>query len=93
VEVTYILELDLEDEGHSVWDLWTSNLHECKGNGSFEVGRAVISFWSGLENLDLYLDGWLCVILPPPKSTPGEGGGRVTFPINTLLAPAGAGHQ
>jgi hypothetical protein len=31
---------DLEDEVHSIWDLWISGLHECKGNGFFEVGRA-----------------------------------------------------
>ena len=32
--------LDLEGEVHSIWDLWISDLRECKGNGFLEVGRA-----------------------------------------------------
>ena len=31
--------LDLEDEVHSIWDLWISGLQECKGIGLFKVGR------------------------------------------------------
>ena len=31
--------LDLEGEVHSIWDLWSSGLQECKGNIFFEVGR------------------------------------------------------
>ena len=27
--------LNLEDEIHSIWDLWRSGLQECKGNGFF----------------------------------------------------------
>ena len=27
--------LDLEDEVHSTWVLWTSGLQECNGNGFF----------------------------------------------------------
>ena len=27
--------LDLEDEGHSLWVLWTSGIQECKGNFIF----------------------------------------------------------
>jgi hypothetical protein len=29
--------LDLEDEVHSIWDLWIIGFQECKGNGFFEV--------------------------------------------------------
>ena len=31
--------LDLEGEVHSIWDLWSSGLRECKGNFFSEVGR------------------------------------------------------
>ena len=31
--------LDLEGEVHSIWDLWSSGLQECKGHIFFEVGR------------------------------------------------------
>ena len=31
---------DLQDEVHSIWDLWISGLQECKGNGFFEIGQA-----------------------------------------------------
>jgi hypothetical protein len=30
--------LDLEGEVHSIWDLWSNNLQEYKGNIFFEVG-------------------------------------------------------
>ena len=30
---------DLENEVHSIWDLWISGLQECKYNSFFEVGR------------------------------------------------------
>jgi len=36
---------DLEDEVHSIWDLWVSGLQECKGNDFFEVGWAGNNFW------------------------------------------------
>ena len=46
--ITYLLNasdhiygiLDLEDEVHSIWVIWTSNLQECKGN---------FIFWSQVE--------------------------------------------
>ena len=28
--------LDLEDEVHSIWDLWVSDLQECKSNDFFQ---------------------------------------------------------
>ena len=65
--------LDLEDEVHSIWDLWISGLQECKDNGFFEVGRAGNSFRSGPENLT---GGCPCPNLPPPKSS--WGGGNLT---------------
>jgi hypothetical protein len=30
--------LDLEDEVHSIWDLWIIGLQECKANDFFKVG-------------------------------------------------------
>ena len=32
-------KLDLEGEVHSIWELWSNGLQECKGNITFEVGR------------------------------------------------------
>ena len=31
---------DLENEVHSIWDLWISGLQKCKDNNFFEVERA-----------------------------------------------------
>ena len=52
--------LDLEGEVHSIWDLLSSNLQECKGNIFFEVGQSgqhisvgFINISKGLPNLDL----------------------------------------
>ena len=56
--------LGLEDEVHSIWDLWITGLQECKGNDFFEVGRAGNNFRSGPKNPD-FLDGRL----PLPEST------------------------
>ena len=53
---------DLEDEVHSIWDLWISGLQECKGNDFLEVGRAGNNFRSGPKNMD-FLD----TRLPHPK--------------------------
>ena len=53
--------LDLENEMHSIWDLWISELQQCKDNGLFEVRWACISFRPCLNNL------------PPPKSLWGGG--------------------
>ena len=39
--------LFIEGEVHSTWDVWTSGLQECKGNGFSEVGRAGNNFRSG----------------------------------------------
>ena len=47
---------------HGIWDLWISDLQECKDNGFFEGRRAGSNFWSGPENLDFW-DGRL----PMPK--------------------------
>ena len=39
--------LDLEDEVHSIWVIWTSGLQECKGNFIFQsrAERATIFGW------------------------------------------------
>ena len=42
---------DLENEVHSIWDLWISDLQECKDNNFFEVGRAGNGFQSRPETL------------------------------------------
>ena len=50
--------LDLEDEVHSIWDLWVSGLKNASAMSFFEIGQACNNFWSGLENYD-FLDGRL----------------------------------
>ena len=67
---------DLEDEAHSIWDLWTSGLQEFKGNGFFKIGRAGSSFQSGTENQD-FMVKWL----PLPKYfAPKKFGGGLNVP-------------
>jgi hypothetical protein len=66
---------DLEGEVHSTWDLWISGLQECKGNGFLEVGRAGISFRSGLENLDFQVGQ---LLLPESSSPKKFVGGNLT---------------
>ena len=58
-----------------------SGLQECMGNGFFKVGEACRSFWSGLENLDFSLGGYLYPNLPPKKSL---GGGAKAFKMHFL---------
>jgi len=41
---------DLEDKVHSIWNLWTSGLQECKNNDFFKIRRAGNNFQSGTEN-------------------------------------------
>ena len=38
---------DLQDEVHSIWDLWIIGLQECKDNGFSEVRRVGNNFRSG----------------------------------------------
>ena len=52
--------LDLEGEVHSIWDLWSSGLQECKDRIFFEDGRGgqhvsvgFKKFSEGLSNLEL----------------------------------------
>ena len=40
IESTHMYILDLEGEVHSIWDLWISDLQECKVNDFFEFGRS-----------------------------------------------------
>ena len=68
--------LDLEGEVHSIWDCWISGLRECKGNGSFEVGRAGNNCRSSTKKLDI-VDGRL----PLPKSTSPEKFVREEFNV------------
>ena len=42
--------LDLEGEVHSIWDLQSSGLQECKSNIFFEVGRGGQQFSVGFRN-------------------------------------------
>jgi hypothetical protein len=39
--------LNLEGEVHSIWELWSSNLQECKGNIFLKLGGAGNMFQSG----------------------------------------------
>ena len=64
--------VDLEGEVHSIWDLWISDLQECKGNSFFKVGRASRSFQSVPKKLDFSLGGCPYPNLPPPESSRGR---------------------
>ncbi len=48
--------LDIENEGHSMWVIWTSGLQECKGNFSFQ-SQAVAVFDCDLKNSYLFSGG------------------------------------
>ena len=41
--------LNLEDEVHSIWVIWTSGLQECKGNGFSKSGGAGQKFSVGIK--------------------------------------------
>ena len=46
--------LDLEGEVHSIWDLWSSGLQECKGNiFVLKLAGAGNMFRSGSKNSDM----------------------------------------
>ena len=67
--------LDLEDEVHSIWVIWTSGLQECKGNFIFQSrAERVAIFDRDLKILDLFCGG--CVKVPDhgprPLSTSPE---------------------
>jgi len=49
--------LDLEDEVHSIWAIWTSGLDEWKGIFFSKSGIVGSSFWSRYENFDIFLRG------------------------------------
>ena len=70
---------DLQDEVHSIWDLWIIGLQECKDNGFFEVGRAGNSFRSGPKIQIFRTDG-----CPSPDLTPRKVRGGV-FNIPPLV--------
>ena len=70
--------LDIEGEVHSTWDLWTNGLQKCKDNGFLEVGRANITFWSGLGIWIFWTGSCPCLNLPPLKRL--WGGGEVQRP-------------
>jgi hypothetical protein len=56
--------IDLEGEVHSIWDLYSIGLQECKGNVSFEVWRGGQQFSIGYKT---FLGG-----LPQPESNTPE---------------------
>jgi hypothetical protein len=43
--------LDLEDEVHSIWDLWMSGFQECKADGLLKSGETYKCFRSGPKKL------------------------------------------
>ena len=69
---------------HSIWDLWTSSLQECKYTSFFEIGRTGSNFWTGRAQKK-------CRGLPPdrlsPKSPPKVRGGYLTSSL--VLRPLG----
>ncbi len=71
--------LDLEGEVHSIWDLQSSGLQECKGNVFFEVGRVGQQFSVGSK---FSWEG-----CPRPDMTPQSSqGGTLCPPCITSLA-------
>ena len=82
--------LDLEDKVHSIsWDLWTSNLQECKGNMLFLKSSGTWNnFRSGSNNLEKFLEG-----CPNPLSTSPYklvGGG---YTVHNIIQPVGVRSQ
>ena len=82
--------LDLEDKVHSIsWDLWTSNLQECKGNMLFLKSSGTWNnFRSGSNNLEKFLEG-----CPNPLSTSPYklvGGG---YTVHNIIQPVGFVHN
>ena len=73
IEHTYWI-WNLEDEVHTIWDLWISGFQECKSNGSFEVGQVGNIFRLGPKNLD-FLDGRLPL---PAYSSPKKSAGELS---------------
>ena len=58
--------LDLEDEMHSIWNLWVSDLQECKSNEVFQ-NRTGGQFSGGSKKLIFFERR-----LPPPDSDSPE---------------------
>jgi hypothetical protein len=62
------MEVNLEDEVHSMWVIWTSGLQECKGNFNFwsRVGRATF-FDRDVKFIYLFCGGYLEVLHRGPR--------------------------
>ena len=43
--------LDLEGEVHSIWDLWSSGLQECKGNFFFRSWARWATYFSRVQKI------------------------------------------
>jgi hypothetical protein len=67
----YIRILDLEDEVHLMWIIWTNGLQECKGDSIFQswVERATI-FGRDLKILDLFCGGYSEMLDHRPRPYP-----------------------
>ena len=76
--------LGLQGESHSLWDLWTSGLQECKGGLLFflffEIGRGGKSCWSGSKEF-LFLFLFLYLVRLP------EGVGLACPSLRPLSPP------
>ena len=62
--------LDLEDEVHSIWDMWISALKIARAMVFPKLGGVGISFPSGPVNLDFFLEVALPVSTSPEKHHP-----------------------
>jgi hypothetical protein len=64
--------LNLENEVHSIWIIWTSNLQECKGNSIFPMAdKACNSFRSRSKKLNfLVRAAQMCQIVRPGPYPP-----------------------
>ena len=69
--------LDLEDEVHSIWIIWTNGLQECKNNFIFQSRVEWATFFShDINILDLFYGGlpigagsWGPRPYPPPPES------------------------
>ena len=49
--------LNLEDEGYSIWDLWTSDLRDCRENVLYKIGRDGQQFSVGFKKSGMFSGG------------------------------------
>ena len=74
--------LGLHDDKHSIWDLWTSDLEDCKGDFLLESSRMGKSCWSGFflkKKLGGIAQG--CWTASPNMTPPSPHDGVMAHPV------------